>query len=525
MLILQQSFAQNALDAIRFSYLTPAGTARIQAIGGANVSLGGDISSTFINPAGLAQFKTNEIVFTPGFFMNRSNMKYNDSNFKDKRSSLSTGANGLIMSWGSRWKSSRIKNTTLSIAVNQMANFNSNFNYGGRNVFSSYSEKWVDQLVDLQVDDFGAALNNFGDGASLAVQNYLIDSINSGGNIIGYKSNAGLRSNLNALNQNFSYETRGGLYEAAMGLAWNSNDKFFYGLSIGMPFVDYQRNTVVQENDATGNLDNDFGSMRFTEKFSTRGTGLNARLGIIYKPVEYFRIGLTFHSPTVFTLTDNTDATLFTDVENFAKRLTGDPNKSSTFTISTKELTSDGAAYSYTYQLVTPWRLAASASYVFREINDVKKQRAFITADAELVNYKFMQYSSSEANPLNDEVAYFKSVNSNVDDIYRMAINARIGGEVKFKTWMVRGGFQYMGSPYNKDAFPNGVKGHRITPSLGIGYRDKGMFIDLTYAHTIGRDVHIPYTLTQLPNEDRIYPLANNKLTNGQIAATVGFKF
>jgi hypothetical protein len=524
LLAAQHSFSQNALEALRFSYLTPVGSARINAIGGANVSLGGDISSTFINPAGLAQFKTNEFVFTPGFFMNRANMNYNDTGFKNKRNAVNTGAGGLVMSWGNRWNSSRVKNTTIGLAFNQMANFNSNFNYSGQNVESSFSEKWVDQLVDLQVDDFGNALSGFPDGASLAVENYLVDTISVGGSIVGYRSNAQIRGNLSALNQSFAYETRGGMYEAAFGIAWNNNDKFLYGLSFGMPIVNFNRNTTVQEQDATGNTNNDFGSLRFTEKFSTTGIGVNAKLGIIYKPVEYFRLGLTFHTPSVLVLTDKTDATLFTDVENYARRITGDPNRSSTFTMSTKDVTG-GDDFTYTYQLITPWRVAASASYVFREINDVTKQKAFITGDVELVNYKSMSYSSNEEVPLDEERAYFRSINDNIDEIYRMAINARIGGEVKFKTWMVRGGFQYQGSPYNKNAFPDGVKGHRLVPSLGLGYRDKGVFVDLTYAHTIGRDVHIPYTLTQVPGEDRIYPLANNRFNNGQVVATVGFKF
>jgi hypothetical protein len=61
-----------------------------------------------------------------------------------------------------------------------------------------------------------------------------------------------------------------------------------------------------------------------------------------------------------------------------------------------------------------------------------------------------------------------------------------------------------------------------MTPSLGVGYRDKGYFIDLTYAHTIARDFHVPYFLSE---PDVNYPFANNRFSNGQIVATVGFKF
>ena len=59
-------FAQIPEDAIRLSWITPSGTARHQAIGGAMGSLGGEITATFVNPAGLGLYKTREIVFTPG---------------------------------------------------------------------------------------------------------------------------------------------------------------------------------------------------------------------------------------------------------------------------------------------------------------------------------------------------------------------------------------------------------------------------------------------------------------------------
>src|ERR1044071_5537366 len=57
--------AQLPEDAIRMSWTVPSGTARNQAIGGAMGSLGGDITSTFVNPAGIGFYKTSEFVFTP----------------------------------------------------------------------------------------------------------------------------------------------------------------------------------------------------------------------------------------------------------------------------------------------------------------------------------------------------------------------------------------------------------------------------------------------------------------------------
>jgi hypothetical protein len=514
MLMLQQLIAQNALDALRFSYLTPTGSARNQAIGGSNISLGGDISSAFINPAGLAQFKTNELVLSPGFFMNNAKLSYNDSLFKAKRNKLNVGASGLILSWGSPFKSSKIRNTTIALAVNQAANFNSNISYGGRNVNSSFSEKWVEELIYNDVRNIDDVLTNFPGGASQAYETYLIDTI---AGFAGYRTNADVSKM--PLNQTFNFQTRGAMHEVAASMAWNMREKILYGVTIGFPLINYRRQSTVTERDLSGNTNNDFESFTFTETFSTIGAGLNAKLGVIFKPVEYFRLGLTFHTPSVLTLTDRTNATLTSNIENRSRRLNNDNTKPTSYTYSTSDYT-DGNDYTYNYQLITPWRLGASASYVFREIKDVTKQKAFITADVELVNYKASSYSSNQELPSAGEEAYFKSVNNNIDELYRMAINARIGGEVKFNTFMVRGGFAYMGSPYQKDVLPDGIKGWRMIPSLGLGYRDKGYFVDLTYAHAFGKDINIPYLL-----QDAQYPIAKNNYTNGQIVATVGFKF
>jgi hypothetical protein len=51
------SFSQEPADALRYSWYIQQGTARQQAIGGAMGSLGGEISSSFVNPAGLGFYK------------------------------------------------------------------------------------------------------------------------------------------------------------------------------------------------------------------------------------------------------------------------------------------------------------------------------------------------------------------------------------------------------------------------------------------------------------------------------------
>jgi hypothetical protein len=75
-------YAQIPEDVLRYSFFPQNGTARSLAIGGAMGSLGGDITATFVNPAGLGNYKTGEFVFTPGFFMNNNKNKFQGYRYK-----------------------------------------------------------------------------------------------------------------------------------------------------------------------------------------------------------------------------------------------------------------------------------------------------------------------------------------------------------------------------------------------------------------------------------------------------------
>jgi hypothetical protein len=56
--------------------------------------------------------------------------------------------------------------------------------------------------------------------------------------------------------------------------------------------------------------------------------------------------------------------------------------------------------------------------------------------------------------------------------------------------------------------------------SGGLGYRNNGFFVDLTYAYMIKKNVDLPYRL-----EDRANTFSNIKQKQGNILLTVGVKF
>ena len=143
---------------------------------------------------------------------------------------------------------------------------------------------------------------------------------------------------------------------------------------------------------------------------------------------------------------------------------------------------------------------------MFREVKDVRKQRAFITADIEYVNHKGSRFRTEEKDPTGQNKAYYTSLNKAVSADYKGNFNFRAGGELKFNILMARLGFAYYGNPYKDAAF----KANRMLLSGGLGYRDKGVFVDLTYVYAISKDVSFPYRL-----EDRANTYATLKQQRG----------
>lgn len=494
------SNAQVPDDALRNSWFTQNGTARNMATGGVMGSLGGDISANNVNPAGIGLFKTNEFVLTPGVALNNNKFLFRGDNSTSKKNAFNYGASGFI--WGIPRRDSRWRSSAFSISINQLANFNNRTSYRGTNNVSSFSEQYLEELIRDRADT-NAALSNYIFGSTLAFRTYLIDAEkNSGGQFIGYQSLVALSDGV--LQEN-DITTSGGYHEASFAFANNMEDKLYVGASVNFPIISYDRDTRYRESDATTNPNNEFNYFEFTEKSGSRGIGANIKLGFIYKPEEYFRVGLALHSPSIISFKDNIRAAITADTEGYAGVRT-----------STSDELNSGNAGEREYSILTPLRMIGSASYVFREVNDTRLQRAFISADLEYVNYRSSRFFASDE----EDVAakdYYKTLNTTVKDYYKDAINVRVGGELKFHTIMVRGGAAYYGNPY-KDS--KNLKASRTQASGGLGYRNHGMFIDLSYVHTFNKDVNFPYRLNDKPNT-----FASQTGSKGNVVATLGFKF
>jgi hypothetical protein len=500
-----KSFAQIPEDAIRYSWFTQNGTARSLAIGGAMGSLGGDITANFVNPAGIGFYRTSEVAFSPGFSLNGIKTNYRGTALESSKNNFALGPIGFA--WALPNRNNDNKSRSFSLAFTQNTSFSNNINYKGSNNYSSYSEAFAEELTKQNLRDVLSTESIAPYTTAPAYLSYLIflKRLPSGDTVVQSLTDNIINAG-RSLQQEMTKTTKGGLYELGLSYAGNDGEKWLWGIALGIPIVNYESNTVFKETDTSSITTDQFKSFTYTDNYKTTGAGINAKLGLIYRPKEYIRIGLAIHTPSYMSLTDRRKSSLATVLENPTKDTIVN---SSTFTNGQER----GQA---NYNQTSPWKVMLSGSYVFREVEDVTKQRGFISVDIEYVKHRGTKYSSNADQPTLDDKNYYSQLNSVIKDIYKGNINVRLGGEIKFNTIMGRVGFGYYGNPY-KDA---PAKANKMTLSGGLGYRNKGFFVDVTYVHRITKDFDIPY---RLQNTETVYADVNQK--NGNIMATIGVKF
>lgn len=486
------AFAQDETDALRYSHLAPQGTARSMGIGGALGSIGGDFSSLSVNPAGIGVYRSSEFTFTPSLKMNNSSSTYTGTAADDNATRFTINNLGLVLSSaarGKRYEKSKWKSVSFGFGLNRIADFSNNYTYSGFNNTSSASEIFaIDANSGVNIRDDRTL-------AWLGYEGFLIDSFGNQGQ---YYTNVDWEK---GLNQQRMVIQKGGITDMAISLGGNYMEKLMLGATLGIPVLRYKRESTFSEVDASGNNDNNFDNFSYREILTTTGSGVNLKLGAIYKPADAFRIGVAFHTPTYFGLKDVQNTTLITNTENYKFDLGYGDNPNTRV---------DGAEYMREYNMLTPWRAVVSATGLFGKYG-------FITADYEIVNHAATRFNFDT-----DMRDYQTYINQVIRNTYKMASVVRVGAEGRIDAFSIRLGFGYYGSPYKSSA----IDGSSMTFSGGIGFRSESWFLDLGFVHTQTEMQEQPYYFPNIPGYENVtVPIATIKSSLNNAALTLGFRF
>lgn len=500
--------AQSSSDALNFSQTFNAGTARFTSMGGAFGALGGDFSSIGINPAGLGVYRSSEFSFTPSFKKRDISSAYNGNNESDSRNRLGIDNIGFIFSYKPNGDDETgLINFNVAIGYNKTNDFHSNSLAIGNNLNNSIMDYFVGKAntvnryyIDDLLDDedkfpfFKIAPPNDWDIVMAWNTMLLYDTIPGTGGT--QYSNILLPGD--AVTQKNIIETGGSSGEYLLSFATNFSNKFYIGASLGINSFNYSNITTFSEDAFSDNGRHSNGDRfyysDYIQNYEINGTGYNFKIGMIYKPIEMLRLGLSFHSPTYFNLEDTYSYSMKVnlDVAN----------------VETNFL-SESPAGKFEYRFETPLKLIGSAAFIF-------KNKGLLSVDIERINYEDMRYSSA-----GDGSSFFDT-NQGLKEVYTNVTNLKVGGEIKLNDFSIRGGYAYYPSPY-KNGYLND-KANRTIISGGLGYRTGNIYVDAAYQYSIQNGKYVFYDIYNTNYDITTNPI-ETKLTEGKFLLTVGVKF
>lgn len=488
-------FAQNSSDALRLSYLQNGnGTARGMGVGGALGALGADYSATATNPAGLASFRTSEFSFSVGYFNAKSNSRLENLDTPNKvfsDNSSKFNLNNIAFVGSKRPNRGNWTTKNWSIGLNRQANFDGAFYYAGKSqgsIVSRFQEKANNNPKSLYEFEEGLAWEA---GAIYHKNN----------DFSRYASDFDGKA-FNEISKTQQGITEGRINELSFAYAANYKEKVQIGGAIGVPFMRYYDNKSYQESDPETATDlgviPSFKELTWTENYGVTGTGVNAKLGMILKPIQSFRIGLSAQTPTRYNLSEAYS-------NSFRYNYIDEPKPGD---LVEYDETADSPDGEFEYIVKTPWRFTASAALLLGK-------KGFISADVDVIDYSQMAFEFG----LEDK-DYQIEINQAIQDNFTKTANIRLGGEYVMDIFRIRAGVATLGLP-NTFNSGNYWKDATKTYTLGLGMRERRFYLDVAYQYTRSSDIFAPYLVSsEYPQQ-----VVNRTNNTGNLVATMGFKF
>ena len=461
---------QSLYDVYSISASYYQGTAKSVAMGNAMGAVGQDFSSISINPAGVGLFRKPDFTFTPSINTTFTKSALNGEIASDSKAKLSVNNIGYV---GVNKSGNNIINW--AVGMNRTNNFNNRIFVEGYNDSNSLIDAYFAEIIDNDIYD-EKELDYYSPTYIYPLWETYLINFESNGELTTPVPAGGLRQ-LRGVN------SWGGTNEWTAATSINFNDKIFLGISINMPQVSSKRISDYKE-------EFEYESREYfwlqEETLYTTGWGLNGKLGIIAYPCRWLRLGASFHTPTMYSLTDKwrTETVSYLDFGTFEHVVP--------------------TSY-FSYNLITPWRANGSAAFIFGNFG-------MITADYEYVDYGSMKIIDYEYD--------YSDYNEFVSKTFKPTMNLRLGTEWRYQNMCFRGGYSFYGSPYGTTA----TDYMRNSWSCGFGYTKHFMTVDFAYAYTLQKNSY--YLYSQYTNYYNATPesLVKENTNIHSLAVTLRFK-
>ncbi|SED99117.1 hypothetical protein SAMN04487828_0081 [Prevotella sp. lc2012] len=517
--------AQDTYESARLLGSDLNGTARYVGMGGAMDALGADISTMGTNPAGIGLFRHSTVSASLGLVSQQDAQKFDGLN----KTNMSFDQLGFVYS-------TRISRTSF---------VNVGFNYHKSKNFDQILSA-ANRLVNCSQNGLSYHKDQIG---YVNQGGYYLD-FNTDNDLIGYESQTSdyraqtftqadyLNANVLMLDPDdhkiyyndangytFDRAHRGWINDYDVNLSGNVNDRFYWGFTIGFHDVRYKGYSEYGETLVAGAGNEECGSVVYGDQRDIKGTGIDLKAGIIFRPVEEspFRLGLSVATPTWYDLTTSNETYMLNN-SRFGQWDNGRSGES------------------YDFHFNTPWKFGLSMGHV------IGGQVAIGAG------YEYTDYSASQNRINSGNYDYYGEEDSYTDEIMKVNTERSLKGVSTFKVGMeikpdptvaLRIGYNYVTAGYEKDGvrdtkinspgvayasttdYTNWKDTHRLT--LGMGYRLNAWNVDLAYQYSATNgDFHpfqeYPADPTSNYAGQRVF---DSKVSNKrhQLLLTVGYTF
>jgi hypothetical protein len=472
------AFAQLTEDALRFANTGISGSARIQAMAGSQYSIGADLSNITGNPAGLGFYRGGDASISPQISVNSAETNYFGGIQNRSRTEFDVNSFGVVFTKLNRTYAGKdvtngFTSFTFGLGYTRNNNFDRNFTYGGKNDFSSMAELFAQNgNVSLSNNELGAI-------DSVAFLAYIMNYDTIPEEFVATTTGGNFQSE--------SIRNRG--YQSDFGLSFGTNisNAVYLGTSIGISSLSFRQNLEYSEtniNDPANGLE----KFDLDQALTLSGAGANIKVGLIVRPVDMLRFGLSAQSSTQYLINERSEFSLSSVSDSG-----GNFQQSQPF------------IGFFEYYLKTPARYTGSMAVFFGK-------RGFISADVEYLKYG----NTSLSTDLNDFTEFIGEQNSDINSLFGDAINLRLGGEYRIGPVALRAGYANYGNPLSTSV---DLSRNYYTGGFGIKF-PSDMYLDFASVYTVSNGSYAPYAL-----EDGTRPTVDYKYTDLANTVTIGFRF
>ena len=226
-------------ESLLFSRNSISGTARTIGSGGAYGSVGADLGSLAINPAGIGLYRSTDISITPGLSVVNNDAQFNGSATNTSTPKIYINQAGIVFT--KIFKDAE-KQNDFTFTPHRLKTFSFAINYQRQNMLGSTQNFAGFNNTNSGISAYTDYLN--ATRLPFNTDNYPVEMLlASDEGLIGYDSISDTYySNVNApINQSGTITNKGGVDQIDLTFGGNVSDKFYFGAGMGFSILSFQK--------------------------------------------------------------------------------------------------------------------------------------------------------------------------------------------------------------------------------------------------------------------------------------------